>query len=498
MRESSKIEATMAISKLSEASIRRHTTAKILERGESYYHSGAVSALIQRGNTLQAQVQGNEVHPYRVICSFDDSGIKQANCTCPYDFGGWCKHIVAVLLLSLRQPESIEQRPSLERLLDRLDLVQTQCLVQDLVAKQPELIDLDEVAIALNEAWAEAILSAELTPPEQVDLRVNLEVWQEEWNASFQMSLEALEQGWNYPPLQRILQGEIPKKGASEPSAPDDADNLTLIRLQILERQERYQEYLYLAAAQGQTEHYLTMLASLGRIEEAMQVAKTQMSSMNTAFALAQSLQKREALAQALEIAQMGLTLPGNCEYELAIWTSNLAEGLGNTEGALAARVQAFKAKPEFGDYRLAQHLAEERWEEVKTDLLASLRQQTGWGTHEAKVDIFLNESLIDDAIAIVSNLSDYQEELIRRVMKKAIKTHPNWVIENAIRRAESIMDRGKAEAYAHAVSWLKLAHAAYKEAGWQSAWLEYRAKLMQIHARKYKLMAMLKAKDLD
>jgi uncharacterized Zn finger protein len=424
----------MPIPKLTETTIRHHATAPSYDRGEAYYRSGAVITLIGRGNTLLAQIEGNEVDPYRVRLSFDDGGIKEANCTCLYDLGGWCNHIVATLLVCVRDSERIEQRPSLERLLDRLNLVQTQRLIQDLVAKQPELIDLidrfvnsiakptpppsqqskpkrqttidpkpfrqeaqqilrdgaryleygeeseevtdnlldliqsaqefsergdgnnaivileaitdacvtnwdevdeygldnDEVASALNTAWTEAILTAQLTSEEQVDLKVNLEAWQDEWNASFEMSLATLHQGWDYPPLKSVLQGNITEKGVWEQEAPDFADDLALIRLQILERQQKYQEFLYLAQAEGQTERYLTMLASLGRIEEAMQAAKTQMQSMDEAFALAKTLQEQGTLAPALEIAQTGLTLPGNCEYELAIWTSNLAEGLGD------------------------------------------------------------------------------------------------------------------------------------------------------------------------
>ncbi len=174
------------------------------------------------------------------------------------------------------------------------------------------------------------------------------------------------------------------------------------------------------------------------------------------------------------------------------------SRGLGNLTAALAAKIQAFQAKPDFGDYRLVEYLAGETWEEVKAQLLASLRTSSGWETHKAKVDIFLHEDLIEDAIAAVSNLSFYEDTLIQRVMEKAVERSPDWVIDNATRRAESIMDRGKAEAYYHAVEWLKLARAAYQGAGRQSDWSAYRAQLMQTHVRKYKLMAMLKAQDLE
>lgn len=358
--------------------------------------------------------------------------------------------------------------------------------------------DSDEVVDALNDAWTDAILSADLTPEERVDLQVNLEGWQDEWGVSFEMSLEALRQGWDYPPIERVLQGNISESGAWEGEPPDYADDLALIRLQILDRQERYQKYLYLAQAEGQTQQYLTMLGRLGRVEDAIAAAQTQMSSMGEAFALARTLQEQGTLAQALEIAQKGLALPGNCQYELATWTSELAEELGNHEAARTAKEMAFKAQPSFKDYRKVEELAGEVWSTVKAELLASLRTHQGWGTQEAKVDIFLHEGLIDDAINTVSELRSHDATLILRVMDKAIAQCPDWVIENARRRAESIMDEGKAQYYSYAVEWLQKVRAAYLQSGRRSEWSTYRAKLMQTHVRKYKLMGMLKQRNLE
>jgi uncharacterized Zn finger protein len=59
-------------------------------------------------------------------------------------------------------------------------------------------------------------------------------------------------------------------------------------------------------------------------------------------------------------------------------------------------------------------------------------------------------------------------------------------------------MDEGKADRYYYAVEWLKKARAAYLQAGRHLEWSTYRAKLMQTHARKYKLMGMLKQRDLE
>ena len=72
---------------------------------------------------------------------FASGDIESVCCNCAYGVGGWCKHIVATLLTCLHSPTEIVERPSLAALLDRLDLVQVQGLIQELVQKNPELID---------------------------------------------------------------------------------------------------------------------------------------------------------------------------------------------------------------------------------------------------------------------------------------------------------------------------------------------------------------------
>ncbi|MEH2288911.1 SWIM zinc finger family protein [Nostoc sp.] len=591
----------MSIPQISEFTIRRHANAKSFQRGEAYYNAGAVDVVIQRGHLLQANVLGTEARPYHVNLNFDSSGLTSVKCTCAYDYEGWCKHIVATMLVCARNSEKIEQRPTLEELLNCLDHIETQRLLQELVAEYPPLIEAidrhirwmtnpvnnqttikfvrrntldptlfrrqvrqilkdtvryfeegyeedpigedllsvvqtavnfsergegenaiailsaitstcvenwddvakygaenDEIVAELNNAWCEAILITELTPEEKVDIQINLEAWQDEWNADFGLVMEALRQGWNYPPLLQVLQGNITERGAWEEDVPDYADDLALIRLKILERQERYQEYLYLAEAEGQTQQYLTMLGRLGRVEEAIDAAQSQMNSMEEAFALAKRFSVQGALQQALDIAESGLNLPGNCQYELGIWASDLAIELGNSEAALLVIKAAFQVKPSFVDYQRMAQLAGKNWKSVKTDLLRIVRTYNGWGTESAKVDIFLHEGLIDEAIAIASELSSDRLELIHRVMDVAILHNPGWVIDNARRRAEKIMDAGKAEYYYYAVEWLKKARNAYLESGKKADWLSYRENLMQTHARKRKLMGMFKESGIE
>ena len=60
-----------------------------------------------------------------------------------------------------------------------------------------------------------------------------------------------------------------------------------------------------------------------------------------------------------------------------------------------------------------------------------------------ARVDVFLHEGLIDDAIKVVQESSGYG--LLEQVMDAAIGHRPDWVITAATAQAERIIDAGQA-----------------------------------------------------
>jgi len=56
----------MAPLPVTEALIRRASTAESFARGQTYFHEGAVGTLVRRGNVVQAEVEGSEHDPYLV------------------------------------------------------------------------------------------------------------------------------------------------------------------------------------------------------------------------------------------------------------------------------------------------------------------------------------------------------------------------------------------------------------------------------------------------
>ena len=230
-----------------------------------------------------------------------------------------------------------------------------EAITEAYVADWVELDDSDGEASAffedLGAVWTEAVLTADLTIRERQTWAKKLAQWQHEVDdygvdEAFEAAMAAAEQGWEYAPLVRVLQGEITDTGAWEDEAPSYADALAIARLNVLERQGRSQEYLSLAEAEGQTERYVTMLVRLGRVPEAVDYGLQYLGTTEEALALAKALREREALQAALQIAEHGLTLEGT-KVSLATWMADLALGMGETERALEAALIAFRGAPD-------------------------------------------------------------------------------------------------------------------------------------------------------
>jgi uncharacterized Zn finger protein len=105
-----------AAGRISKDAVRALATAESFTRGRRYFDDGAVSDLHRRGDRLTAEVEGSEFEPYQVSIRLHDGGVSDAHCTCPYDWGGYCKHIVAVLLKLADAKTKIVERKTLAAL----------------------------------------------------------------------------------------------------------------------------------------------------------------------------------------------------------------------------------------------------------------------------------------------------------------------------------------------------------------------------------------------
>jgi uncharacterized Zn finger protein len=400
-----------------------------------------------------------------------------------------------------------EVRPYLEALDGRTALVFLTAMTEEYLARWPA--PYGDYSLggaffqALGELWTEAILSADLTSAERREWDARLAGWQEDaaeydGRSALDAAREAARQGWDDRALVRILQGEITGKPVGE-GAPRHAAALAVARLNVLERQGRHQEYLYLAEAEGQTERYLAKLVQVGRIQDAVEQGLRYLTTADQCLALAQALRQRGAIEEALRIAEHGLEQPppaspyavDGLRAPLARWLRDEARALGETERALKAGQILLQDEPGLADYQVMEALAGERWPAVREELLAQLRRRTSFYV-KPQIDIFLHEKCIDDAIAALGRTSSY--DLVAQVADAAVATHPDWVIRASRAQAEAIMDAGKATAYHHAVEWLERMRKAFQAAGREAEWRAYLQELLTTHQRKYKLVPMLKS----
>jgi len=132
---------------LTEDNIRHLATPQSFERGKRYYASVSVLDAERRGNTLVAHIQGSQYEPYRVTVTLGSVGIEKTACTCPYDWGGVCKHVVATLLTWVREPDSFHVLAPVDELLagrSKEDLI---ALVKEMIAREPDLARLLELPL---------------------------------------------------------------------------------------------------------------------------------------------------------------------------------------------------------------------------------------------------------------------------------------------------------------------------------------------------------------
>ncbi|MFO1423154.1 MAG: SWIM zinc finger family protein [Candidatus Competibacteraceae bacterium] len=604
------------------ATLSDYATDRSIRRGEEYFRSGAVETLVLRGDELEADVQGNAPRPYRVWIEFGAGGVADATCTCPYEYGGWCKHIVATLLAYAKQPDEVEIRSPLAEKLAALDRSQLQALVLELADRIPRLSDMIEAtlpyvtftgptgaaaptaasvdtralrqsvrgalrsrgdwdedysedgygvvddvvelteqarpaleagngraALAILEAitdefskhwemleetgeetsvffdgtaslWIEALLEPSLDADEREQWASRLADWVEDFDESAAEPLENLQtvvrQGWDDPGLCAILCGEEPPGGlwGADPPPFHWRVQVTQARLRILARTGQDEAYLHLAKAEKQHDLYALHLLQLGRVGDAVRAGLEQPLSDAGALELVKGLYEHGEIEPAFQVAEHNLQrldararqdeefstvaermtefglYDSHPQSELAAWLRDRAAEQGQTERARAAGVIAFRIAPRLAAYQSVKKLAGAGWPDLRKELLDFLRREARV-SNETKIEIFLYENLVDDAIQATERYTS--PRTLARVMDAAVNRQPQWVIAQARRQAEPIMDGAQSAHYEDAAMWLRKVKQAYEALGQKAEWRDYLAALREKHQRKYKLMPLLK-----
>ncbi|EFH83278.1 SWIM zinc finger family protein [Ktedonobacter racemifer] len=629
----------MPVSFLTEELVRSNATGNSYERGKVYYNQGAVTSLVLRGDTYEARVQGSEYEPYHVMVVNQPGAVKAA-CSCPYNYGGLCKHMVAVCLMIMYKPDAVEEAPSLDELLAGLTTEQLVQIVKKLVASDDELIEQVEMMVevlkatqsqpepkaqgkqeqpgieakfvrkrlkkAFEEAadywdgyddyyeeytnpgleevdsflelftsmmdarqergvlealkalldvyidyWgsadedyadqdtlystgikatsllAEALLGAELTKQEREQWQKQIKKWEKQlsdgWAGTglFFTTKRVLKEGWEEESLKRILAGEIADaeevEGAEavadfwgeeqdfedeeyvEISDDDEVGDIVEVRLHVLARHERWEEYLNLARAMKRYKEYVQQLLKMGRQQEAIDFGLKHLQSQSEMLELAQKVYANGAVAEALQVAEHGLQLPehtpsySNVKLSLAEWTMGVARQAGRQELALASAWYVFLKRCTLTSYLNIKEIAGEGWPKLRSEVLEHVKKEKS----EDAIRIFLREDMIDDAIKLVEKLGYAGGDNLRNikaqmVLEAAASKRPEWVIGYCHPLVEDALARVHHSYYADIVRYLGYMKQAYMSANKGGEWGEYIRRLRDKHRSKKKLIELM------
>lgn len=129
----------MKRSKITENKIRRRVGDRSFARGKHYYEQGVIMSPWLQGDTLKAKCWGSMPQPYHIWVQLGQGGIESGECSCPIGSGGHCKHVAALLLTWLHDPDSFQKIEPLEKALgqrEKSDLIQ---LIRQMIARYPDL-----------------------------------------------------------------------------------------------------------------------------------------------------------------------------------------------------------------------------------------------------------------------------------------------------------------------------------------------------------------------
>ena len=375
----------------------------------------------------------------------------------------------------------------------------------------------------LEDSLSEAVLSSKISENTKQSLQKSVTGWisrLKDIEYPFAGTVLALKEGWSDEALVKRLEGKkqpeknektnpksipLPFMGKMQPEKngktnPSNAysgrespeKRLSKIRLKILQREKRFQEYMNLAWAEGLVMEFISMKIETGCFQEALKAAKERLRKGGQIFEVFEKLKKAKALKEALEMGRVGLKFTDSSNT-LSDQVSALASKSGDHQLAFLAAQKAFLDHPSLDRYNRITYLSKRAGDaymrKAKADCLKTLRDEKNLYSDLEKAKILIQENLFDEA---VRDSARFDKETCLFVMKKGLDHNPQWVTQEALRRAKAVIDEGKAKYYGGAIDWLRQAKKACLKKGGTKSWAKVLAKIRADYGRRPKLMSLL------
>lgn len=155
------------------------------ENGKEYFRDCLVKKIWKGGETYHALVKGSE--NYQVDLKFENEEIEY-NCTCPFDFGGACKHVVAAILAfasdkKYAKPtsiDSVKKDEVVKKLLKETAPADLISFLEQILKNKPELIEDLKIFLAGSKETPVTISEYKdrfIKELNTLDMREMLEMW---------------------------------------------------------------------------------------------------------------------------------------------------------------------------------------------------------------------------------------------------------------------------------------------------------------------------------
>lgn len=106
---------------LTEEILQSYSSPESFKRGKQLFAADAIYDTFKQGSLFSGKCEGSGAPFYQVRLRIDAGGILAASCTCPYDRGGFCKHVIALALACIHAADAFVEQETVEELLQPLD-----------------------------------------------------------------------------------------------------------------------------------------------------------------------------------------------------------------------------------------------------------------------------------------------------------------------------------------------------------------------------------------
>jgi uncharacterized Zn finger protein len=127
------------IPSISQSEVERWVGPASFQKGQAYHRQGMIFKAQVIGQTIQARCHGSQAAAYRVQVTLGPQQIQSADCSCPVGSGGRCKHVAALLLTWLNDPDQFQESEPLEVALEKRSKAELIALIRLMLEREPDL-----------------------------------------------------------------------------------------------------------------------------------------------------------------------------------------------------------------------------------------------------------------------------------------------------------------------------------------------------------------------